>query len=101
MIVCEHAPGTSGWYDDLEAELLNSGVPVVTESFLTREVERIMKESGTSILPDRGRAEKALRASGLLPEGMALEQWMTAKRPLAESAHQDLFEGESGLRKAS
>ena len=86
----QHPPGSSGWYDDLEASLIRRGV-VATDGVLAREAERLSVESGRRIAPDRRRSEAALRASGRLPQGMSLEQWMERERPAVEASHPDLF----------
>lgn len=90
MMDSQHPPGSSAWYDDLEASLIRRGI-VATDGVLAREAERIGLESGRRIAPDRRRSEAALRASGKLPQGMSLEEWMEKERPAVEASHPDLF----------
>ena len=85
-----HEPGTAAWYDDLEASLIRRGI-VATDGMLAREAERIGEESGRRIAPDRRRPEAALRASGRLPQGMTIEEWMERERPAVEAANPDLL----------
>lgn len=100
MIDSQHPPGSPAWYDDLEASLIRRGL-VATDGVLAREVERLSAESGRRIAPDRRRAEAALRASGRLPEGMSLDQWMERERPGVEACHPDLFPSKVPGLKAS
>jgi hypothetical protein len=81
-------------------ELARRGL-VATGGALAREAERLGVEAGHRIAPDRRRSEGALRASGRLPEGMSLDQWMERERPGVEASHPDLFPSKVAELKAS
>ncbi len=100
MIGSQHSPGSSAWYDDLEASLIRRGI-VVTDGVLAREADRLGVEAGRRIAPDRRRSEAALRASGRLPQGVSLDQWMERERPGVEASHPDLFPSKVPELKAS
>lgn len=100
MMDSQHPPGSSAWYDDLEASLIRRGI-VATDGALAREAERLGAESGIRIAPDRRRSEAALRASGRIPDSVTLEQWMEQHRPAVEASHPDLFQTKVRELKAS
>lgn len=100
MIESQHPPGSSAWYDDLESSLIRRGI-VATDGALAREAERLSADLGRRIAPDRRRSEAALRASGKLPQGMSLDQWMERERPAVEAAHPDIFRSKVPELKAS